>query len=257
MISINFAGVDLTAGYNTVTETDAFSAPSKTAKIIELARRDGSVLVFEKFNSRTIQVSGYVKADSGLSLRGAIDQLKRLLLSPKSSFVLTEDGYPMTWEQVKMRNLNIARDETQVTYATWSAEFFSEQPFGTDGVSDTWFNQAVTAATQSIPFIVNGTYLGYPIIDITITSINPNDADTTIVFGNPATSQLLEITRTFKNGDIINVDTLNRRVFIGTQLISPDGQFPAWVPGAGTFEISDLATSRNFNVKAVAPRRYL
>lgn len=257
MISINFAGVDLTAGYNTVTETDAFSAPSKTAKIIELARRDGSVLVFEKFNSRTIQVSGYVKADTGLNLRAAMDQLKRLLLSPKSSLVLTEDGYPMTWDQVKMRNLNIARDETQVTYATWSAEFFSQQPFGLDGVSDTWFDQVVTGPTNTVAFNVNGTYPGYPVIDITVTAINPNDTETTMVFGNPATSQLLEITRIFKAGDIINIDTFNRRVFVGTQLISPDGGFPAWVPGPGTFEISDLAVSRTLNIKAVAPRRYL
>lgn len=257
MISLQYAGVDLSAGNSTVAGTDAFSAPSKTSKIIELARRDGSVQVFEKFNSRTIQANGYIKAESGLALRAVMNQLKALLLSPKSSLTLTEDGYPMTWDKVKLRNINIARDETQVTYATWSAEFFSEQPFGIDGVSDTWFDQAVTLGTQSIPFVVNGTYPGYPIIDITITSINPNDTDTTIVFGNPATSQLLRITRTFKNGDIINIDTLNRRVFIGTQLISPDGQFPAWVPGAGTFEISDLATSRNFNVKAVAPRRYL
>lgn len=257
MIGMTFAGVDLSSGKFTVTETDAFSAPSKTAKIIELARRDGSVQVFEKFNSRTILVRGYIKGTDGLDLRAAMNQMKALLLSPKSGLVLTEDGYPMTWGQTKMRNCNIARDETQVTYATFSAEFFSEQPFGVDDVSDTWFNQAVTAATNTIPFVVSGTYPGYPIIDITITSINPNDSETTIVFGNPATSQLLEITGIFKNGDIINVDTLNRRVFNSTELLSPDGQFPAWVPGAGSFEISDLATARNFNVKAVAPRRYL
>jgi len=257
MIGMSFAGVDLSVGAFTVTETDAFSAPSKTSKIIELARRDGSVLIFEKFNSRTINISGYVKADSGLNLRAAINQLKSLLLVPKSSFVINEDGSLLTYDKVKMRNLNISRDETQVTYATWSAELFSEQPFGLDGVSDTWFDMDVTAATNSIPFVVGGTYPGYPIIDITVTSINPNDADTTIVFGNPATSQLLEITRTFKNGDIINIDTLNRRVFIGTQLISPDGQFPAWIPGAGTFEISDLATSRTLHIKGVAPRRFL
>lgn len=257
MIGLTFAGVDLSSGANTITETDAFSAPSKTTKIIELARRDGSVQVFEKFNSKTISVSGYVKADTGLNLRAAMDQLKKLLLAPKSSLVLTEDAYPMTWDQVKMRNLNISRDRTQVTYATWSAEFFSQQPFGVDGVSDTWFDQDVTAASNTVAFVVNGTYPGYPIIDITVTAIDPDDADTTIVFGNPATSQLLEITRTFTAGDIINIDTLNRRVFIGTELISPDGQFPAWIPGAGTFEVSDIATTRTLHIKAVAPRRYL
>ena len=257
MIGLTFAGVDLSSGANTITETDAFSAPSKTTKIIELARRDGSVQVFEKFNSKTISVSGYVKADTGLNLRAAMDQLKKLLLAPKSSLVLTEDAYPMTWDQVKMRNLNISRDRTQVTYATWSAEFFSQQPFGVDGVSDTWFDQDVTAASNTVAFVVNSTYPGYPIIDITVTAIDPDDADTTIVFGNPATSQLLEITRTFTAGDIINIDTLNRRVFIGTELISPDGQFPAWIPGAGTFEVSDIATTRTLHIKAVAPRRYL
>lgn len=257
MIGLTFAGIDLSSGANTVTETDAFSAPQKTTKIIELARRDGSVLVFEKFNSKTISVSGYVKADTGLNLRAAMDQLKRLLLAPKSSLTLIEDGYSMIWDQTKMRNLNISRDRTQVTYATWSAEFFSQQPFGVDGVSDTWFDQDVTAASNTVPFVVNGTYPGYPIIDITVTAINPNDTDTTIVFGNPATSQMLEITRTFHAGDIINIDTFNRRVFVGTQLVSPDGQFPAWVPGPGTFEISDLATTRTLHIKAVAPRRYL
>lgn len=257
MIGMSFAGVDLSSGKFTVTETDAFSAPQKATKIIELARRDGSVQVYEKFNSRTIGVSGYIKGDSGLDLRAAMSQLKALLLSPKSSLTLIEDGYPLIWDRTKLRNVNISRDQTQVTYATFSAEFFSEQPFAVDGVSDTWFDQDVTAATNSIPFLVSGTYPGYPIIDITVTAINPNDTETTIVFGNPATSQLLEITRLFKVGDIISIDTLNRRAFIGTELISPDGQFPAWVPGAGTFEISDLATSRTLHVKAVAPRRYL
>ena len=256
MIGMTFAGIDLQDGEYTTTETDGFGSPQKEAKILQLARQNGSIQVFERILSRSITAGGYIKAENGLALKQAMDVLKSQLLSGEQLLRITEDGEYREWT-ARMRNINIARDRNQVTYATWSAEFFSEKPFSVDGITDTIVDETITADSDNFYFNNVGSYYGQPEITIILTDIEPNSTPITISIGNPSTSQFLDFTDTFQDGDTITINTLTRRCFKGTQPISPEGEFPAWLPGPGTFAYSDTGTSRSVDITATLLRRYL
>lgn len=257
MIGLNFATTDLQSGNIRTTASDAWSAPKKEAKMIQLARSHGSIQVFERLQGKTINASGYLKADDGPALRAAIEHFNSLLLAGIQPLRMTEGSEYREW-QARLQNINISRDETQVTYATWSAQFVSEKPFSLDGNNDTIVDvEGITAGSYNAFFTSQGSYPGYPLILITLNDIEPDDAEATITIGNPATSQFLDFTDTFTDGDVISIDTLTRRCFKNTQPISPEGEFPAWIPGPGTMAYSDNGTVRNVDILATQDRRFM
>lgn len=257
MIGFDFASIDFQSGEYRTTETDAWSAPKKEAKMIELARTHGSVQVFERLQGKTINAKGYIKADDGGQLRDAIERFNSLLLIGNQPLRITEDGEYREW-MARLQNVNISRDETQVTYAIWSAQFVSEKSFAVDGNTDTLIDvQGITTDSYNAFFTSQGSYPGYPIILITLNDIEPDDAEVTISIGNPATSQSLDFTDTFTDGDVISIDTLTRRCFRNTTPISPEGDFPAWIPGPGTLSYSDSGTVRDVDILATQERRFM
>lgn len=257
MIGFDFASIDFQSGEYRTTETDAWSAPKKEAKMIELARSHGSVQVFERLKGKTISAGGYIKAADGASLRDAIERFNALLLIGEQPLRVTEDGSYREW-MARLQNVNIARDETQVTYAVWSAQFQSEQAFAVDGNVDTIVDvQGITSDSYNAYFNSLGSYPGYPIILITLNDIEPDDSAATISIGNPATSQFLDFTDTFVDGDVISINTLTRRCFKNSQPISPEGEFPAWIPGPGIMSYSDNGTVRDVDILATQDRRFM
>lgn len=257
MIGFDFANIDFQSGNIRTTETDAWSAPKKEAKMIELARSHGSIQVFERLQGKTINAKGYILTETGTQLRDAIERLNSLLLAGIHPLRMTEEGSYREW-QARLQNINIARDETEVTYATWSAQFVSEKPFAIDGNTDTLINvSGITTDSYNAFFTSQGSYPGYPVILITLTALEPNNSPVTISIGNPATSQSLDFTDVFADGDVISIDTLTRRCFKNTTPISPEGEFPAWIPGPGTLSYSDSGSSRSVAILATQDRRFM
>lgn len=256
MIGFDFANIDLQDGQYRTTETDAWSAPKKEARTIELARKHGSIQVFERLQGKTINAAGYIKAADGPSLRSAIETLNSLLLAGPRPLRITEGGEYREW-MARLLNINISRDETQVTYATWSAQFVSDNPFSVDGNTDTIVDvQGITTDSYNAFFTSQGSYPGYPVILVTLNDVT-YDGELTVTIGNPATSQYLDFTDTFADGDVISINTMTRRCFKNTQPISPEGEFPAWIPGAGTLEYSDNGTARDVDILATQDRRFM
>lgn len=257
MIGFQFANVDLQSGQYRTTESDAWSAPKKEARTIELARRHGSIQVFERLQGKTINAAGYIKAADGPSLRAAIESLNSLLLAGPRTLRMTEGDEYREWV-ARLLNINISRDETQVTYATWSAQFKSDEPFSVSGVIDTIIDvEGITTDSYNAFFTSQGSFPGYPEIILTINAIEPNDAPVTITIGNPETSQYLDFTSNFADGDTLSINTLTRRCFKNTAPISPEGEFPAWIPGSATLAYSDTGTSRDVDIIATQERRFM
>lgn len=257
MIGFDFASIDFQSGEYRTTETDAWSAPKKEAKMIELARTHGSIQVFERLKGKVINASGYIKAADGAALRDAIERFNSLLLAGVQPLRITEDGSYREW-LARLQNVNISRDETQVTYAVWSAQFQSEKPFAVDGNVDTVVDvQGITTDSYNAFFTSQGSYLGQPVILITLNDIEPDDSDLTITIGNPATSQYLDFTDTFTDGDVISINTLTKRCFRNSTPISPEGEFPSWIPGPGTLAYSDSGTTRDVDILATQDRRFM
>lgn len=258
LITVTFGATDLTDGAYQATDTDAFNAPQKDVKIIELARTDGSLQLLDRLKGRNILVEGWIVTDTSAQLTDAMDALKALMIAGDKALRVTEDGKYREWSNAKLNNVMITRGGRDLTFAKFSAEFFTPLPYALDGVTDALVTIAAqTAAASATALSAGGSYYAKPEITITLTALEPNTAPVTIVIGNPATSQYLTITSTFADGDVLTIDTVNHRVFQNATLISVDGQFPLWLPGAGTFDYSDTGSSRTVAISVTNPRKWL
>lgn len=256
MLDISFIDTNFMAGDYRIVGTDAYSPPVSENKIVELARTDGNVQLLDRLKGRVINMNGYLSVASTAALRPSIDALNVLLLQT-GALRMTEDGVYREWN-AKMTNLNVSRGSREITRATFSAQFQAQDPFSIDGTTDTLVSEsAITAASTSVGIDVEGTYPAYTDMEITFNDVVPDSSDIEIYIENPSTSQTLTIVGTFKIGDIITIDIKRRLVFHNSALITPEGDFPIWLPGAGTFVISDNATSRDIDVTVTNTRRFL
>ncbi len=255
--TVSFSGLDLTSGYYTVNELDPISSPSKMTELIALARKHGSVRVFESYNSKTILVSGRITATSSSELETAIDTLKAHMR--RESGELQYD-----WESgvriysCTAKNVTIDRNQMNISFVPYQIEFECESPFAKDGVTDTWMAAtAITTSSLNTNITAEGTMDSQPIITITVSAMDPVISDVTMTIANESNSQYLDITATFAVGDIITIDCMNYRVFINGLLVKSSGQFPYWVAGAGVLYYGDTATTRTLAVTTTSERLFL
>lgn len=257
-ISFDFDTANLQSGNYRITETDAFSAPTKDMKILERARRDGNVLLFDRLKGREINAKGYIQASSSANLKTSMDALKALLMIGKKVLKITEDGAYRQWSEAVLQNVNISRGAQDISHAAFSLQFWTGEPYAVDGNNDTLLTKTgLTAGYSSDAITALGTYLTYPTIAMTLNSVSPTTSDQEIAIGNPSTTQQLRIVRTWAAGDVVSIDLLNKKVYVNGTLVAAEGRFPAWIPGSGNFEYVDSFTSRNIDYTVTAARKWL
>jgi len=244
--------------YKVTFEEGLFNSPLKDIILYELARSDNAVAVYRRYKSREFTLGGHIKTDSSDSLEAAIDALKAALLLQSGELAVGWAGGTRYFE-AECANLNINRRNTELDHSGWSAQFVMPVPFSTDGVTRDFITAVSghTLATLQVGVNNIGTYLAYPFITLVITALEPNTSNVTFTFTNPATSENISITDEFADGDTITLDTLNKQIFRGSELLAGVGNFPAWQPGSGLLELSDTATSRTISLSATYIARYL
>lgn len=255
-IEAQFSDLNMMSGNFITTDSDHYNPPVTEVKVVELARADGNVQLLDRLKGRVINVKGNIKADTSLELRESMDNLAAYLLkSGKLRF--TEDYNYREWD-AKLANMTIRREPQQINTASYSLQFISEKPYAVSGYTDELVNLSnVTTSSLSEALTVYGSYPAYTAITITLNSITPTDSDVSLYIENPSTGQMLTITDTFANGDTITIDIERRLAFLNSTLISPEGDFPVWFNGAGTFSYSDNATTRDIDILVTNVRRYL
>lgn len=256
VIAITFDGFSLNTAPYKVSEIDPYGSPLKTTKTYSIARQHGSKRVFEKYEAKSIIITGEIISTSREALEQSLDVLKRQLRRQQGILkVQYADGYRQ-WV-CTAKNVAIKRSRQHISYAPFSIEFESESPFATDGVTDTLISGNITDNSDSFGFAVNGTMDAAPQLSLQLNSIDPDDDDVEIIIGNSATSQYITITATLTAGDVISIDSAEQRVFLNGDLLKVEGQFPEWSAGAGNLEYSDSATDRDIDITMTAERRYL
>lgn len=258
MKPFSFNGFGLSTDPYRVTDTDAFTAPTKEITVAELARAHGGVALFRRFKPRTINISGYFKDADSDALEADLDALKNNLLNVTGQLAVGYRSGFRYWT-AEGQNVNISRGATDVTKMAYSAQFLAPSPFATDGTTQNLFTAVTGNTNRSFQLGVNniGTFLALPFITITMTAISPTNAPITITIGNPATNEYLSFSGTFNNGDVITIDVVNEQIYQNATLLNPTGLFPTWLPGAGIMDYSDTAASGTLSLTGTYPPRYL
>lgn len=105
------------------------SAPERALTLLELAREDGSILVAEKYGTKTITLIGYLVGTSKSDLETKIDSFKEL-------FSRKEKNLDIDWESGTRRYVatcvrhNFDRDHFHLLFVPWTAEFIVVEGIG-------------------------------------------------------------------------------------------------------------------------------
>lgn len=257
--AISFKGFDLQADpFKVVRAPDLYNSPELEITAYELARSDGAESVYRRYKSRSFVLNGNISVDTPADLEPAIDTLKLALLNQVGDLAATW-GSGLRYFNSECRNIAIALDQADVTRCGWSAQFYMKQPFSTDNVTRDLITAVAGSTVGSFSASTNvlGTYFAAPYIVLTLTALDPNNSDVSIVIGNPATNESITITEQFADGDVITFDTLKKQIFKNATLIPGVGNFPTWMPGAGLITYGDTATTRTISLAATYIARYL
>lgn len=255
--AISYDGFDLNNGiYNSV-DLNPMGSPVKKTTTLDLARADGSLRVFQKYDSKNITLSGRIISDTKINLQLAVDALK-MQMRRESGLLQYEWGNGVRIYNCTAIEVDCDAGPGDVSTCPFKIVFECESPFATDGVTDTIVNnQNITASPTNFNILNNGTYDGQPVLTFSIVAINPSITASQIIIGNASNSQYLTVEDIFTAGDVLVIDCDNFRVFHNGIFIKSTGQFPYFAAGNGVLEYTDNCVTRNINLTATLERRYL
>lgn len=252
---LSFGALSLQSANIVTTDTDVWSPAQKNIQSEPLAQRDGSVYVRDSLEAKTFTVSGWIRAATIAELDAALDALY-LGLSPSQQPFEIDNGTGRRRYIATAQMPIIARAKGQ-TSAGFSIAFTVPSGVGQD-LTERFLIQGypITAASQAIPIVVGGTYKTQPVQRLELTTVAGSGART-ITITNGTSLRGMAITRTWANGDIVEIDSLNQTVYVNSISTPFTGMFPQWEPGAGVINYLDDFTSRSANLTARYTRRWL
>lgn len=254
--AFNFSGFNLQQAPYRVLGTDAFSGAEKEIIYKELARANNAVAVFRRFRSRIINLNGEVVDATSDLVDAEQDMIKtKLLFAGKGSLNIGYAGGTRSWP-AECTNCFITRGAEDVSRFVWSAQFFADKAYSTDGTTGSLINTTITG-DNTFSVSVGGTFLAQPQFTLTVNSIG-TASPVDIIIGNPDSSEYITIPqRVLAVGDTITIDCDTEQIFHNSTLVAGTGYFPGWAPGNGSLQFSCTAASYSFSTLGNYEKRYM
>lgn len=256
MIGVSFAGLDLQSGGICVTDTDVFSAPKNTIQGERLAEADGAIIVKATYEPKLFTVDGYMTAATISALDTLLDTFKAALNVDSANFDIDYAGSTRRYVATP-QNIVISRPKGLNT-ATFSLQMYCPSPVGSDTSTSTLLaSTAISTATATPSITPAGSYMTEPYITITFTAIS-GGISKFVTITNGSTLRGMSIFRNWLTGDVLEIDSLNKTVYVNHVAVPFIGEFPTWDPGAGSISYLDtFTTSRTASIIATYTRRFL
>ncbi|AZZ51433.1 phage distal tail protein [Rathayibacter festucae] len=254
-IQLSYGALNLQTLPITSVESDVWSPAQKNIQTETLAQSDGSVYVRDSLETKTFTVSGWIRAATIAELDAALDALYLGLAPSQQPFEIDNGtGKRRYIATAQMPLISRAKGQTS---AGFSIAFTVPSGVGQD-LTERYLIQGypITAASQAIPIAVGGTYKTQPSLRLELTTV-AGSGTRTVTITNGTSLRGMAITRTWANGDIVEIDSLNQTVYVNSISTPFSGMFPQWGPGVGVINYLDDFTSRSANLTARYTRRWL
>jgi hypothetical protein len=257
-ISVTFNGTSLQSNNILMADIAHDEQAHKKIARLELARGDGSKITNIQYTHKQVSLTGRIIGTSVLDLKARLDALKAALTGQDKNLDVDEgDGvirrYIATLEGFTATRAKIGPNAAEITLS-----FVVPLAFGIDSTTTTIINnQAITTSPANFTPTFGGTIsTQQPAFTITLTTIGANAYDT-VSIGNSSSGQVIAISRTWANGDVIAVDCFAQSVKVNSTDVDYMGAFPSWGPGSGPVQYTDTFTSRSGSVLGTNLNRYL
>jgi hypothetical protein len=238
------------------TSTDIYSAPRLTTQDEKLAQADGSVIVKATLEPKVFSCDGYMIEADISALDTLLDEFKQALNKQNQNFDIDYAGSTRRYVATP-RNIMISRDKG-LNSAGWSVEFFCANPVGAEISTSALLAATVNTSSSLVSTItVNGSYVAEPLITVTLTAVTGGTTNKTITISNDTTLRGISITRDWSATDVLEIDCLNKTLYVNDTVVAYSGQFPKWTPGNGAISYLDDFTTRTVSIEATYTKRYL
>jgi len=229
------------------------SAPSNEVLLQRKVRRDGSVLMSNYWTQKRIQLTGHILGSSVSDLDSKIDTLKQNLVGENQNLDIGYAGGTRRYIAT-LDSLTIDREHFHTSWVPFALEFICADPFGraTSSTQETLTGQTSSPFTKV--FTMGGSIGAYPVITLDFTT---GDNVTAVKIENETTGDYITITRSFSNGESLEVDCDNLTVEVDSSAVDFTGVFPEFVVGSNSLKITVTGTPFDIDLDITYTNLYL
>lgn len=248
-INVSFAGTSIQTTNILISDVGHDEQANKKINRLELARGDGSKITNIQLTHKQISIKGRIWDTSVTGLRNRLDALKALLAPQGQNLDIDEGDGVVRRYVATMDGFKATRSKIGPVAAEIEISFLVPTAFGTAVSTTTVINNSGISASPSLfsPNFGGTVPTQTPIISLTLTTLTASAAGfDTVSIGNAITGQIIAISRTYTNADVILIDTYGQTVKVNNVDTDFMGAFPTWAPGAvaSSFTYSDTFSAR-------------
>lgn len=229
---------------------DATTLPERDIKIHKIARRSLSIITSAEYTQKQIPVFMRVCSGTRQDTEATLTEIKGLLQPQNGTLEVKQSGEQYTYTAT-MNEFNI---EWDASYAYVTIVFIASTPVATSVQADTLFSFSTTLGAEGQSFIVDGSYIAEPVINVVYTSVTGGTGGHVSIY-NASTNQGITIEGNYTGTSILEIDTKNYTVTLNGTPKDFEGMFPVFPPGAQRVGYTDDFSARSVTVTGQANTR--
>lgn len=235
-----------------VVDYDVDSMPRRNLNSSKLARANKSLLTSAEYSDKTVVIAGFVGGDDWRERQTNFNRLKGYVQDIEG--IIRVDYGDSEIEYIG--TLNAITKEIIGPNLAFKLSFFCSNPIGRDSTGQQLFAPTViTSSTLTKSFTVDGSFEASPRFNFVITSVS-GATNKSLSILNAASSKGIRVTRTWANGDILDVNSDSMEVIVNGESIDFEGQFPKFLPGTRSLQYVDDFSTRNITMSSIYTRQY-
>lgn len=222
---------------------NATDLPDRDINIHKLARRSLSIVTSAEYTQKTIPVMMRVCSGGRQATEETITRIKGLIQPQNGELIVYQSGEDFKYTAT-MNEFNI---EWVGTSAYVVIVFIASTPIAEAVDTDIMTNFNTELASDGSSFIVTGSYIAEPVINVTINSVTGGTGEAVSIF-NASTNQGITITGDFTAGSQLEIDCSQYTARLNGVNMDFEGLFPTFPPGSQRIGYSDTFTTRDVDV---------
>lgn len=238
---------------NTINHTNI---PDKVAELYAKADANGSNIPAINYPSKKVTISGTIHGSTQDDLDVRIDAFKAYFNAQNANLDIDYAG--STRRYIATANtVGIERQQKQL-WAAFTIEFICTQPFGQDTSSTSIANsQNYTSSSLNVTPTIDGSApYQLPVFTITIDAFT-GAGDYLQISNDNNNQQILVYGLGLLAGDVIVIDSVNRKVTRNGTEVDYYGTFLELKPGANSITYTDGFTTRTVDIVGTYYKRWL
>lgn len=251
---VYFAGNDLSVIVGAALINHDFNnLPTRELSIYKLARANKSVLTSAEYSQKEVTVQFHLRGCDRGETEAVMVSLKSYLRPVNQQLIVSQAGVDVTYNNATMNELNYTWYSNKMLI---TLVFTVADPIGFEEDETVMLNTTVTVAASSNPINNAGSFDAEPVVNMTVTTVT-GGSNQSLAIKNEETGQGITLTRTWTDGDTVEIDSDNKTVTINGTNSDFTGQFPTFPPGTGSLGYSDTFSTRSVDLTVTYQKHYL